>query len=54
MHESGPPHLRNFVYSVKVNGVEYQPTVASRNKKDGKAAASTVALQQLGLVPGDT
>ena len=33
MHESGPPHLRNFVYSVKVNGVEYQPTVASQNKK---------------------
>jgi hypothetical protein len=34
-----------------VYDTEYQPATPSLNKKTGKAAAATVALQALGLVP---
>ena len=36
-----------------VNGQDFQPTVASDNKKKAKADAATAALQQLGLLPID-
>ena len=36
---------------VRVYDTEYQPATPSLNKKTGKAAAATVALQALGLVP---
>lgn len=36
---------------VILNGVEYQPSVASPNKKEAKANAAAVCLQQLGLLP---
>ncbi|ODN04047.1 Protein SON [Orchesella cincta] len=49
--EHGPPHKRQFVYKVIVNGVEYQPCVAVGNKKQAKANAAAFCLQSLGLLP---
>ncbi|XP_044740119.1 protein Son [Chrysoperla carnea] len=49
--ECGPSHKKNFLFKVKINGVEYQPSVASPNKKQAKADAATVCLQQLGILP---
>lgn len=54
VHEGGPDHKKNFLFKVIVNGVEYQPSVASQNKKNAKAAAATAVLQEMGLVPRDT
>lgn len=51
IHESGPDHKKNFLFKVKVNGTEYQPSIASNNKKLAKAQSATVCLQELGLVP---
>ena len=39
------------ILQVNVNGTDYQPTIASPNKKHAKAQAATVALQSFGLVP---
>ena len=36
---------------VKVNGTEYQPSVASSNKKHGRAQSAMLCLQELGLIP---
>jgi hypothetical protein len=49
--EHGPPHKKQFVYKVIVNGVEYQPCVAVNNKKLAKANAAAFCLQSLGLLP---
>jgi len=49
--EHGPPHKKQFVYKVIVNGVEYQPCVATGNKKLAKANAAAFCLQSLGLLP---
>ncbi|XP_077286538.1 son RNA binding protein [Arctopsyche grandis] len=49
--ECGPDHKKNFLFKVTVNGVEYQPSVASANKKQAKADAATVCLQKLGIIP---
>lgn len=43
--ESGPPHDRNFVMSVKINDDSVQG--AGRSKKLAKAAAAQVALFKL-------
>jgi len=51
VHESGPDHKKNFLFKVCINGMEYQPSIASNNKKHAKAQAATVCLQELGLVP---
>lgn len=51
--ECGPDHKKNFLCKVKVNGKEYQPSIASINKKHAKAQAATVCLQEFGLVPRD-
>ena len=51
VHESGPAHKKNFLFKVKVNNMEYQSTITSTNKKQAKAQAATVCLQELGLVP---
>ncbi|XP_045499330.1 protein Son isoform X1 [Colias croceus] len=48
--ECGPDHKKNFLFRVKVAGVEYQPAVASANKKQAKADAAQLALQKLGIV----
>ncbi|XP_012945373.1 ribonuclease 3 [Aplysia californica] len=51
--ESGPDHKKNFLFKVKVNSVEYQPAVASSNKKSAKAQCAAVCLQEMGLLPRD-
>ncbi|XP_050678916.1 protein Son isoform X1 [Leptidea sinapis] len=48
--ECGPDHKKNFLFRVKVAGIEYQPAVASANKKQAKADAAQLALQKLGIV----
>ena len=49
----GPAHKKQYIFKVVVNGQDFQPTVASDNKKKAKADAATAALQQLGLLPID-
>lgn len=39
------------IFQVKVNGIEYKPSVASPNKKQAKAEAAQICLQTLGLLP---
>eukprot|EP00092_Neocalanus_flemingeri_P030880 GFUD01033535.1.p1 GENE.GFUD01033535.1~~GFUD01033535.1.p1 ORF type:complete len:1145 (+),score=381.41 GFUD01033535.1:62-3496(+) len=51
--ECGPPHKKQYVFKVNVNGQDYQPTVAVDNKKKAKANAAMACLQQMGLVPKD-
>ncbi|XP_073955630.1 protein Son-like isoform X2 [Choristoneura fumiferana] len=48
--ECGPDHKKNFLFKVRVAGVEYQPAVASANKKQAKADAAQLALQKIGVV----
>lgn len=48
--ECGPDHKKNFLFRVKVAGTEYQPAVASANKKQAKADAAQLALQKLGIL----
>ncbi|XP_028171015.1 protein SON-like isoform X2 [Ostrinia furnacalis] len=50
--ECGPDHKKNFLFkvSVKVAGTEYQPAVASANKKQAKADAAQLALQKIGIL----
>ena len=43
--EKGPPHAREYVYSVTVLGVEYYGT--GKNKKEAKQAAAANALSSL-------
>ncbi|CAG9827060.1 unnamed protein product [Diabrotica balteata] len=49
--ECGPDHKKNFLFKVVLNGVEYKPNVAANNKKEAKAAAASMCLQQIGLLP---
>jgi len=51
--ECGPPHKKQYIFKVTVNGSDYQPTVASDNKKKAKSDAATVALQDMGLLEKD-
>ncbi|BFZ24830.1 hypothetical protein BsWGS_27869 [Bradybaena similaris] len=51
--ESGPDHKKNFLFKVKVNNVEYQPTSPSSNKKTAKALCAAICLQEMGLLPRD-
>jgi len=51
--DCGPAHKKQYIFKVVVNGQDFQPTVASDNKKKAKADAATAALQQLGLLPID-
>lgn len=51
--ECGPPHKKQYVFKVNVNGQDYQPTVAVDNKKKAKSNAAMACLQQMGLVPKD-
>ncbi|KAJ8983918.1 hypothetical protein NQ317_006722 [Molorchus minor] len=50
--ECGPDHKKNFLFKVLLNGVEYKPNVTSCNKKEAKAAAAKLCLQQIGLLSG--
>lgn len=40
-----------FLFQVLLNGVEYKPNIVSPNKKEAKANAATICLQQLGILP---
>lgn len=51
--DEGPPHSKQFLFKVLVNGYEYQNPVVSGNKKHAKAQAAVAALKGLGLVPED-
>jgi len=51
--ECGPPHKKQYVFKVNVNGNDYMPSVAVDNKKKAKANAAMACLQQMGLVPKD-
>ena len=42
-----------YFLQVVVNGENYQPSIASDNKKKAKADAATAALQQMGLLERD-
>ena len=53
LFDCGPPHKKQYIFKVVVNGQDYQPTVASDNKKKAKADAATVALIKMGLLPDD-
>ncbi|XP_059149540.1 protein SON-like [Physella acuta] len=53
VEESGPDHKKSFLFKVKVNNVEYQPSVSSTNKKTAKAQCAAVCLQEMGLLPRD-
>ncbi|GIY02566.1 protein SON [Caerostris extrusa] len=49
--DSGPPHKKQFLFKVEVNGVDYQPAVASSNKKVAKSDAAVLCLQALKVFP---
>lgn len=51
--DSGADHMKLFIWTVVVNGVEYRPMCGSKQKKEGKAVAAQVALQSLGVLPRD-
>ena len=53
LFDVGPPHKKQYIFKVVVNGVDYQPTVASDNKKKAKADAATVCLIKMGLLEKD-
>jgi len=53
LFDVGPPHKKQYIFKVVVNGTDYQPTVASDNKKKAKADAATVALIKMGLLEKD-
>ncbi|XP_058790256.1 protein Son isoform X2 [Phymastichus coffea] len=48
--ECGPDHKKNFLFKVRVNGIEYKPAVASPNKKLAKAEAAQICLRSIGLL----
>ncbi|XP_055949381.1 protein Son-like [Argiope bruennichi] len=49
--DEGPPHKKQFLFKVEVNGVDYQPVMPCSNKKDAKADAAIVCLQALKVFP---
>lgn len=51
--ECGPSHKKQYIFKVTVNGQDFQPTIASDNKKKAKADAATAALIGMGLLPKD-
>merc|ERR1712170_50532 len=53
LFECGPPHKKQYIFKVTVNGQEFQPTIASENKKKANSDAATVCLQKMGLLMVD-
>ncbi|CAO1398954.1 unnamed protein product [Diamesa serratosioi] len=49
--EKGPAHAKNFIFKIRLNGMEYQCSSPANNKKEGKAIAAKFCLQQLGILP---
>lgn len=48
--EHGQSHSKNFLMKVTIQNVDYQPSVASPNKKHAKAQTALTALKILGYV----
>ena len=53
LFECGPSHKKQYIFKVTVNGQEFQPSIASENKKKAKCDAATVCLQKMGLLMVD-
>lgn len=51
--ECGPPHKKQYIIKVNVNGTDYMGSVAVNDKKKAKANAAMYCLQTMGLVPRD-
>jgi len=51
--DCGPPHKKQYVFKVLVDGRDYMANVAVNDKKKAKANAAMVCLQTMGLVPRD-
>ena len=51
--ECGPVYKKRYIFKVVVNGNDYQPTIASGTKKEARATAATVALQEMGFLKKD-
>ena len=47
--ENGAAHNKTFLMKCTIQNVDYQPSVASPNKKHAKAQAALTALKILGL-----
>ena len=48
-----PIQRTNINFQCTVNGIDYQPTIASETKKIAKSNAAALALQELGLMAKD-
>ena len=48
--EEGTAHNKAFLFKVKINGVEYRPTVTGSSKKLAKAEVAKWCLDALGLL----
>jgi hypothetical protein len=47
--ETGPSHMKSYMYKVKVNNEIYQPVCGSNNKKTAKAESALTCLKALGI-----
>ncbi|XP_071800758.1 uncharacterized protein [Asterias amurensis] len=54
VQDKGPAHKKSFIFKVRINNEEYQPSVSCPNKKQAKAQAAAAALQKMGLIPADS
>ncbi|XP_022218623.2 protein Son [Drosophila obscura] len=48
--ESGPSHIRSFLFSVEINGQSYTPNRPCNNKKEAKLNAAKLCLESLGIL----
>ncbi|XP_001359575.2 protein SON [Drosophila pseudoobscura] len=48
--ESGPSHIRSFLFSVEINGQSYTPDRPCNNKKEAKLNAAKLCLESLGIL----
>lgn len=48
--EQGSSHHTQFLFSVTIQGITYRAPNASNTKKEAKAVAARLALQQMGVL----
>ncbi|XP_068152165.1 protein Son [Drosophila tropicalis] len=48
---TGPAHMRTFLFSVEINGQIYTPSIGCNSKKEAKLNAAKLCLRALGLLP---
>jgi len=53
IRESGPPHAKQFVIQIKINGKVYG-TGYGKNKKEAQQRAAQATLKQLGIFPSSS